>query len=128
MVGLLLGWLGDRIRRTRAMFWSVLLYSIFSGLCAFVQGPWQLAAPAFLTFFIRIFVPESEKWESSHRKETVKVSVAELFQEGLVKYTLIGAGLATVALLGTWGSVQWIPSWVNKLTNKAPSVRETVQI
>ncbi len=218
--GIVLGWLGDRIGRTRAMFWSVLVYSIFSGLCAFVTAPWQLAglrfiaalgmggqwalgvalvmeifpnksrplmagligasanvgflliallslgltsfiasantilhgilpdtwvttllqngswrllmllgaAPALLTFFIRIFVPESEMWEASNKKIKVKVSVAELFQGGLAKYTLIGACLGAVALLGTWGSVQWIPSWASKLTNKAPGVRETVQI
>ena len=25
------------------MAWSVLIYSVFSGLCAFVRAPWQLA-------------------------------------------------------------------------------------
>ncbi len=218
--GVALGWLGDRIGRTRAMFWSVLAYSIFSGLGAFVTAPWQLAilrffaalgmggqwalgvalvmeifpnksrplmagvigasanvgflmiallslgltsfiagagtvlhavlpdawvitllqngswrllmllgaAPALLTFFIRIFVPESEMWESSSKSDKAKVKVSELFQGGLARYTLIGACLGAVALLGTWGSVQWIPSWASKLTNKAPGVRETVQM
>src|SRR6184192_3253290 len=32
--GFALGWLGDRIGRTRAMVWSVLAYSVFSGLGA----------------------------------------------------------------------------------------------
>ncbi len=41
--GVVFGWLGDRIGRVRAMAWSVLVYSLFSGLCAFVQTPWQLA-------------------------------------------------------------------------------------
>ncbi len=31
---------------------------------------------------------------------------------GIVKMMLIGAGLAAVALLGTWGSTQWAPKWV----------------
>ncbi len=43
-----LGWLGDRIGRTRAMVWSVLAYSIFSGLGAIVTAPWQLAVFRFL--------------------------------------------------------------------------------
>ena len=40
--GIVFGWLGDRIGRVRAMAWSVLVYSVFSGLCAFVQrlGNW----------------------------------------------------------------------------------------
>jgi MFS family permease len=30
----------------------------------------------------------------------------------IVKMMLFGAGLASVALLGTWGSTQWAPKWV----------------
>ncbi len=46
--GIALGWLGDRIGRTRAMVWSVLAYSVFSGLGAVVTAPWQLAILRFL--------------------------------------------------------------------------------
>jgi MFS transporter, SHS family, sialic acid transporter len=46
--GFALGWLGDRIGRTRAMVWSVLAYSVFSGLGAVVTAPWQLAVLRFL--------------------------------------------------------------------------------
>jgi len=130
--GVLFGWLGDRIGRVRAMSLSILVYSLFTGLCGFAQDPIQLGAlrfiasmgmggewslgvalvmevwpnksralmagligaaanagyllvgvisiglgqhsnwrlmmmlgafPALLTFFFRIFVPESKKWE-----------------------------------------------------------------
>jgi MFS family permease len=33
----------------------------------------------------------------------------------IVKLMLFGAGLAAVALLGTWGSTQWAPRWVLEL-------------
>lgn len=33
----------------------------------------------------------------------------------IVKMMLFGAGLAAVALLGTWGSTQWAPRWVVQL-------------
>jgi SHS family sialic acid transporter-like MFS transporter len=46
--GFALGWLGDRIGRTRAMVWSVLAYSVFSGLGAVATEPWHLAAFRFL--------------------------------------------------------------------------------
>jgi MFS family permease len=46
--GFALGWLGDRIGRTRAMVWSVLAYSVFSGLGAIATAPWHLAVLRFL--------------------------------------------------------------------------------
>lgn len=190
--GVLFGWLGDRIGRVRAMVWSVATYSIFSGLCAFVTAPWQLAVlrfiaslgmggewalgvalvmeiwptksrpvlagligaaanvgfmligfvsltlikyggkvatswrmlflvgavPALLTFLIRLFVPESEKWKHA-TQNAPKPRVGEIFAPGIVQFTILGACLAGVALLGTWGSVQWIPPWTNRMTGDA---------
>lgn len=46
--GLLFGWLGDRIGRVRAMTWSILCYSLFTGLCYFATEPWHLAAFRFI--------------------------------------------------------------------------------
>jgi MFS family permease len=192
--GVLFGWLGDRVGRVKAMVWSVATYSIFSGLCGFVNAPWQLgglrfiaslgmggewalgvsliseiwpaksrpllsgligaaanvgfflvgvvailltryskaltdtfhapmwrllfiagAVPALLTVFIRIFVPESEKWKTA-TSSGPKPRVADIFAPGLAKFTLLGAGLAGIALLGTWASVQWIPPWTSQMT------------
>ena len=218
--GFALGWLGDRIGRTRAMVWSVLAYSVFSGLGAIVTAPWQLAVfrflaalgmggqwalgvalvmeifpnksrplmagiigasanigflliavlaiglnsilaglstalhgilpnalatvllqngswrllmilsafPALLTFLIRVFVPESEMWESNSKKENSKVGIADLFKNGLAKNTILGAALGAVALMGTWASVQWIPAWAGKLSTGVPNVAAKVQI
>jgi SHS family sialic acid transporter-like MFS transporter len=218
--GVAFGWLGDRIGRTRAMVYSVLAYSLFSGMCAFAVAPWQIAGlrflaalgmggewalgvalvmeiwpsksrplmagligaaanvgfllvalmslaltsiissvgaflhivlpasaadallangswrmlfllgalPAFLTLFIRVFVPESERWHEADQKSVVKPRVAEIFRGALLKKTIIGACLGAVALLGTWGSVQWIPSWGHKLAAGAAGSRETLQI
>lgn len=46
--GVVFGWLGDRLGRVRAMILSVLTYSIFSGLCALVETPMQLAVLRFI--------------------------------------------------------------------------------
>src|SRR5262249_50751727 len=46
--GLLFGQWGDRAGRTRAMGWSVLCYSFFSGACWFAQSAEQLLALRFL--------------------------------------------------------------------------------
>jgi len=213
--GILFGWLGDRIGRVKAMVWSVLTYSIFSGLCAFAQAPWHLGAlrflsalgmggewslgvalvmeiwpanrrpilagligaaanvgfliiallalalaqsgllawlgahltwlfpeswfkegaggqswrfllflgamPAFLTFFIRIFVPESEKWKHASANAP-KARVRDIFQPGLSRLTILGACLAGVALLGTWGSVQQATPWAAKMASQIPGL------
>lgn len=218
--GVVFGWLGDKIGRTRAMVWSVLAYSLFSGLCAFATEPWHIAVlrflaalgmggewalgvalvmeiwpgksrplmagvigaaanvgfltvalmslvltsiiasvgvflhailpasaadallangswrmlfllgalPAFLTLFIRIFVPESEKWHAAVEVTKIGPKVGDLFKGKLLGKTVVGSCLGAVALLGTWGSVQWIPSWGHKLANGAAGARETLQI
>lgn len=143
------------------------------------------AAPALLTFFIRLFVPESERWLEEHSRGTTSHWAARdllgvligacgpllmvylwawehslqvrligtaagfglalggyLFpvyrflqrsgaahhahaQEttGILVRMLLGACLSGVALLGTWGSLQWAPTWADELTrNTAANV------
>ena len=132
--------------------------------------------PAVLTFFIRMFVPESEKWEkeqeagstghwatqdligvligvtgpalivyiwASPQPTAVRIAatlaglviatcgytypVIRYFQrqqlanggeswQPTLRRMLLAACLSGVALLGTWGSTQWAPSWADKLT------------
>jgi len=182
--GLVFGWLGDKIGRVRAMTFSVLAYSVFTGVGYFADAAWQLAAlrflaalgmggewalgvalvmeiwpetlrpmmagligaasnvgfaliallgmfiriepgqwrwvllaglsPALLTFFIRLFVPESEKWKASVKVDVKARPVREIFSGSTLRLTLLGISFASVALIGTWGSVQWIPTWVDR--------------
>jgi MFS family permease len=46
--GLLFGWLGDHIGRSKGMSLSILTYSAFAAAAACAQAPWQLAALWFL--------------------------------------------------------------------------------
>jgi MFS family permease len=137
--------------------------------------------PALLTFFIRMFVPESEKWKKEQEKGSTghwatvdllgvliglsgpalivilwawpvrdRTAIWTAVQIGgtlvglaiatagytfpVIRYfqrqlrvgggedwkptlgrMLLGACLSGVALLGTWGSTQWAPSWADKL-------------
>jgi SHS family sialic acid transporter-like MFS transporter len=65
------------------------------------------ATPGLLTFIIQRFVPESERW-----KEAVKGihanSLVEIFQPALRNRTLVAIVLASVALIATWGAIQWL--------------------
>jgi len=49
--GLIFGWIGDRVGRVKAMTWSILCYSLFTGLCYFAAQPWQLGACRFIAAF-----------------------------------------------------------------------------
>jgi len=96
------------------------------------NGGWRMmlllgALPALVAFFIQIFVPESKKWE--HAKATApKNRIIDIFKGGLGKAAILGAIISSVALLGTWGSVQWIPSWADKLSNQLPQAKSWAQI
>ena len=150
------------------------------------------AFPALLIFLIRLFVPESEKWEAERERGATshwanldligvligcgaalaiiwawspagpsagvalvitivglavalkgylfpvqmylsRAESARSLKEGsrreVVGKMLLGAGLAGVALLGTWGSIQWAPRWAAQLEpDPARYAKEWTQI
>lgn len=51
--GVIFGMLSDRIGRTRAMVYSILMYACFTGLTALAQSPWQVIV---LRFFVALGV------------------------------------------------------------------------
>ncbi len=73
------------------------------------------AAPALLALCIARWVPESERWKESARKTAFR-PVREL-AGNYRKPTLLGLAFASIVLIGTWGSVQWLPAWADQLTN-----------
>jgi MFS family permease len=76
------------------------------------------AAPAALTFLIRLFVPESERWKRA--VQTAKPRpVREIFASALRGRTLLAIAFAGVALIVTWGIVQWIPLWADQMAQTA---------
>jgi MFS transporter, SHS family, sialic acid transporter len=155
------------------------------------NGGWRLlmmsgAVPALLTFFIRLFVPESERWEEEKSRGTTSnwaaqdlvgvlagagggvaviglwaapdlalavriagsvpaIIIATLgYLYPVVRYLrrsagqggattldvgqtlrrlLLGAALGGIALLGTWASIQQVPTWAYEMTrNLEPAV------
>jgi MFS family permease len=86
------------------------------------------AAPALLVFLIRLAVPESERWRRSVAGGTAR-PLAEIFGPVLRPRTLLGIALASMALVGTWSSVQWIPLWVDRMTGgTAPHAKAMAQV
>jgi MFS family permease len=85
------------------------------------------ATPAILTVLVRLFVPESKRWQHA-ASLAPPARMRDIFQPGVMRKTLLGTALAGVALVGTWASLQWAPSWADKLSSGAPTARSYTQI
>ena len=87
------------------------------------------AAPAGLTLLITLFVPESEKWKESVKKEGPSRPLREIFSPPLLESTLLAIAFASIALIVTWGIVQWIPLWADQMTHgQQPKVKAYIQL
>lgn len=76
------------------------------------------ATPALLALFIVKFVPESERWKvAKEATNNTSTPIQEVFSPQLRRRTILGILLASVALIGTWGSIQWLPAWADQLTD-----------
>lgn len=74
------------------------------------------AAPALLAFFIARWVPESGRWRASVKNQSAAGPLREVFGPVLRGRTLLAIGFSSIVLIGTWGSVQWLPAWADQLT------------
>lgn len=74
-------------------------------------------APAFLVLLIRLAVPESPKWRESVAGAE-PVGPLEALGPATRGRVLVSVLLMGVALLGTWGAVQWIPLWTVDLAGR----------
>ncbi len=86
------------------------------------------AIPALLAFFLVLVVPESQRWKASvqrARAEPLRI----VFGAGLWRTTLLAIAFGAIALIGTWGSVQWLPLWGDQLVGKSfPQVKGVIML
>jgi MFS family permease len=85
------------------------------------------ALPALFTFLLRTFVPESEEWKHATASGP-RVGLVDIFGPALWRRTLLATVLAGVPLLGTWGSVQWVPFWLDSISGKNEHLKNFAQI
>ena len=78
------------------------------------------AVPALLALFVVAMVPESQRWKESVKKAgpTHTHPLKEVFGPALWKTTVLAICFSSVALIGTWGSVQWLPLWADQMVGK----------
>ncbi len=88
---------------------------------------WVAALPALLVFFIMLAVPESERWLEA--RGSVHNPLREIFSGEMLKNTLLGLAFASVALIGTWGCVQWLPTWADQMAGVGnPTAKAKIQV
>jgi MFS family permease len=77
-------------------------------------------APALVALLVRLWVKEPERWVKAQEQERQlggagSDKLAELFRPDLRRSTLVGSGLAFVAVFGLWGATNWTPTLVRSL-------------
>jgi predicted MFS family arabinose efflux permease len=183
--GFVLGWLGDRYGRLRAMLISILIYSVFTGLgglcqtweqlavCRFLTGlgiggelvsiatylteiwparsrmiaigalltsyqagvflagglhylvpDWRMAfiagaLPALCVVVFRLTLKESDAWQEAHASHVNGQCTSINTATSIAAHwpaLLVGSMAFAGLLIGYWGSLSWIPTWINQLT------------
>jgi MFS family permease len=109
------------------------LIAVFGLWLKVTQNNWRWvmvagAAPALIALFVQWFVPESERWKDSVRKEGKASPLKEIFSSSMLVTTMLAISFAAIALIGTWSSVQWLPLWADQLTGKNPDAKAMTQI
>jgi MFS family permease len=88
------------------------------------------ALPAILTILVRRYVPEPEKWVRVKQAELLQSAQGiaatstfrEIFQGGLRRNTIVGVVVASAAMIGCWGGLTLLPSWIQQLSKAAPDI------
>jgi MFS family permease len=89
------------------------------------------AAPALLTLLIRRFIPEPPRWvkvRGSVEAGSAAGTFLAIFKPALRRRTIVGVVVASAAMLGCWGGLTFLPSWIHQLAATADrrSLSDTV--
>jgi MFS family permease len=86
------------------------------------------ASPLVLGLFALAAVPESPRWLASRERRRADVhpsdappqsSQWEIFRPPLLSITVVGIMLATIPLIGGWGSANWMVPWAGEVGEAA---------
>lgn len=79
--------------------------------------------PALLALPIRLTIKEPERWIKA-RERGERPDLRQLFEPTLRKNTIMACILSSIAVIGTWGVFQLIPTWVKTSLISGSAARE----
>lgn len=76
--------------------------------------------PALAALLVRWWVKEPERWVQAREQarqagDDRLIKLADLFKRSLLRPTLVGSGLAFVAVFGLWSATNWTPTLIRTL-------------
>jgi MFS family permease len=80
------------------------------------------AAPIVLGIVAWIIVPESPRWMAARDQATVSAesgATVGVFRPPLLSITLVGIVLATIPMIGGWGTANWMNPWAEDAVGAA---------
>jgi len=104
------GWLhtGTPVGFLLASAAALLILPIAGWRALFLLG----SAPALLTIWLRLGVPESRRWIEQRRAKRAQARIRDLFGPGQARATWSAALMMTCLIFGLWSSTFWIPTLV----------------
>jgi MFS family permease len=92
-----------------------------------ISWRWVLAVgavPAVIALAIRWFVPESERWQQVRSDEKVAGTTplqtfTAMFEPTLRRRTIVGVLVSSAMMIGSWGGLTLLPSWIQQLSRAA---------
>ncbi|HEV2570916.1 MAG TPA: MFS transporter [Beijerinckiaceae bacterium] len=82
------------------------------------------AVPALIALAIRWFVPEPERWvqvrnDATVAQMTASQTFATIFSPQLRRRTIVGVLVSAAMMIGSWGGLTLLPSWIQQLVHAA---------
>jgi MFS family permease len=76
--------------------------------------------PALLGLFVLAALPESPRWLATRGAAKSPVTpLRELFQPGLLRFTLVGVLISSIPMIGAWSASKWMIPWADKVAGAA---------
>ena len=107
--------------------WGVGFFLAAGFNLALSHSGWRLlflvgVLPALVAVLVRLLVKESDQWVKARStvpadRFGLRAMVRQIFAPPLRRGTVVGSGLAFVAVFGLWGATNWTPTFVRSLTD-----------
>jgi MFS family permease len=94
-------------------------------------GGWRLvlfvgAVPAVIALAVRRYVPEPERWlrvKEATLAQSATQTFTSIFKPGLLGRTIVGVVISSSMMLGCWGGLTLLPSWINQMLGPDAATR-----